>query len=1054
MPAAYSTRPLTLLFLSCLIAPASIRGDDLPDWENPAVVQINREPVRATFTPYATAADATAGGESSRVVSLNGSWRFHWSPTPDQRPVEFYRPDFDASGWGEIVVPGNWQTQGHGVPIYTNITYPFRKAPPRVTLDPPRSYTQHELRNPVGSYRRAFTLPDAWQGQRVFVNFGGVKSAFYLWVNGRRIGYSQDSMSPAEFEITDAVQPGENLLAVEVYRWSDGSYLEDQDMWRLSGIFRDVDLIARPTARVEDFHLTAQPSDDHQNATVQVEIDLAFAEGASPEGLEASVEITDPSGAAIGTAQAVAGTDPAAERFRTATLEVGNPQLWSAETPHLYRAVITLSGPDGVLECIPWRFGIRSYAHDDGRFLVNGRSVKLKGVNRHEHHPRTGRYVDRATMVRDLELMKQANINMVRTSHYPNDPVWYELCDQYGMYVMDEANQESHAFGTGSRTLGDNPDWELAHVDRGVSMAERDKNHACVAIWSLGNEGGSGRNLAAMRRAMEEIDATRPYFYHADRAVTEWMDIDYPTIAQVEAYFAKPQRKGVLVREFSHMMGNSGGNLPEHVDALYRHDQYAGAAIWDWVDQGLIKPASGVMRYIEDPATLSLLDGETWAYGGDFGDRPNDRDFCLNGVVGPDREPHPHYYEVQKAYQPVKMTLAPDTSKVQVTNRFDFTNLASLNWRWSLLADGEEVGGGALTPPDAGPGEVVSLEPPGFADLPEDGREYAGAVYAELAEPTEWAPEGFVVAREQFVLRESQFNVPPQPGGGELAVEHSDDEIRATGPATSATWRPSTGELVAWRVDGREMLARPLQPYFWKPANRNQAGNKYAERLGLWKSAAESSKWGGRVVPGSSGEVAVEMDTELADGVGQCQIRYTLHPSGQLEVAMTYEPLRADRAPPLPKFGVRLGLAGGVDEVAWYGRGPHENYADRRTAAFLGRHDLPFAAYHTEYIYPQDNGARTGVRWLELRSEAGLRIDGRQPLTVRAWPYTEEDLESARHPADLPNRDFVDVNIDARLHGVGGDNSWGKRTMDQYTLPADEAYELRFVLTPLDAGGE
>ncbi|MBN2337287.1 MAG: beta-galactosidase, partial [Acidobacteria bacterium] len=565
------------------------------DWENPSVVQIDREPVRATYTPYMNAERALEMGPSSRQRSLNGRWKFHWAPRPEERPADFYRPDFDAGGWDEITVPGSWQTQGFGVPIYSNIRYPLRAEPPRVMLDPPADFTQFRLRNPVGSYRRTFELPEGWRGQRVFIEFGGVDSAFYVWVNGARAGYSQDSMTPAEFDITGLVKAGDNTLAVEVYRWSDGSYLEDQDMWRLSGIFRDVTLIARPAVHIHDFHLVTDLDEECGDAQIRVDVDVRNLSGSSAAGLTLKAAFHGPDGRALGEEVAAGlGVESGGVARRTLRTRMRRPELWSAETPALYKVVLSLETAGGrVLEAIPWRFGVREYALRDGRFLVNGRSVKLKGVNRHEHHPRLGRHVDRETMLLDIRLIKQANINYVRTSHYPDDPAWYRLCDEYGIYLMDEANQESHGFGTGNRKLGDDPEWKLAHVDRGVSMVERDKNHASVAIWSLGNEGGSGRNLAAMRSAMEEVDATRPFFYHADESVSDWVDIDYPTVAELEAFVARRPAKWANVREYSHMMGNSGGNLQEHWDFIYAHPEIVGAAIWDWVDQGLARPIDG-----------------------------------------------------------------------------------------------------------------------------------------------------------------------------------------------------------------------------------------------------------------------------------------------------------------------------------------------------------------------------------------------------------------------------------------------------------------------------
>jgi len=704
-----------LLLAVVLFGGKSVVGDeaDLPIWENPAVVELNRLPLRASFRPFADTASALGDKPSSRVQSLNGDWRFHWAPRPEQRAVGFEQPEFDDSKWQSIAVPGNWQMQGFGLPIYTNITYPFKKAPPRVMLDPPEHYTQFELRNPVGSYRRVFHLPEEWNSQRVILHFAGVKSAFFVWINGTQIGYSQDSMSPAEFDITDAIRPGENVIAVEVYRWSDGSYLEDQDMWRLSGIFRDVELLARPQTHIEDFGVITDLDPNYEHADLRVDINLRNLSSDATSMVRCDVSVLDEQGqqvAELTRSEETHSIEAGATKRVTFSQQFQSPQQWTAETPYLYWLVMELRDERGkLLESVVRPFGVCEYELRGPELLVNGVSVKLRGVNRHEHHPRTGRHVDRATMELDAKLMKQANINLVRTSHYPNDPYWYELCDRYGIYVMDEANQEAHAFGMGSRTLGDNPAWELAHVDRGVSMVERDKNHPSVAIWSLGNEGGSGRNLAAMRTAMEQVDRRRPYFYHADPAVSDWYDIDYPTVAQYGEFFSRPRDKGVNVREYAHAMGNSVGNLREHWQAIYAEPRIVGASIWDWVDQGIARHKDGrKLQYQGDASRLPLDESQYWAYGGEFGDQPNDADFCLNGLIAADRVPNPHYYEVQKVYQPAWFEAADlDERKIRVTNHDFFTNLKQYRWNWKLLLDGKLLREGEATPPSVPPGETT-----------------------------------------------------------------------------------------------------------------------------------------------------------------------------------------------------------------------------------------------------------------------------------------------------------------------------------------------------------
>ncbi len=1026
------------------------------DWENPAIVQINREPVRATYTPYTNRKRAMEMGESFRQISLNGMWKFHWAARPEERPAEFYKPDFDIGEWDEIVVPGNWQVQGYGIPIYTNITYPFRAEPPNIMLDPPKNFSQFELRNPVGSYRRMFSLPKDWDGHRVFIEFAGVKSAFYVWVNGKRVGYSQDSMTPAEFDITAYLEAGENTLAVEVYRWSDGSYLEDQDMWRLSGIFREVTLIARPTVHLHDFYIVTDLDENYKNAEVKIDVDLRNQSGATVNGLTLKATFYLPDGEVLGE-RVMTGLGVAIDRIdrHTLRMRMNSPEMWNAEKPTLYMVVLSLEDANGkVLEVIPWKFGVREYEFRDKQFFVNGKPIKLKGVNRHEHHPRLGRHLDLATMVRDIELIKQANINYVRTSHYPDDVRWYRLCDEYGIYLMDEANQEAHGFGTGSRTLGDNPDWMLSHVDRGLSMVERDKNHASVAIWSLGNEGGSGRNLVAMRSEMEKIDATRPYFYHADESVSDWVDIDYPTVAQLESFVSEGREKWANVREYSHMMGNSGGNLQEHWDFIYAHPQIVGAAIWDWVDQGLAKPIDGDrMRYGANPTELSLASNEYFAYGGEFGDMPNDQDFCINGLVGPDRVPHPHYYEVKKVYQYVWFKALDITrGRLQVTNHYDFTNLNRFHWEWSLLSDGLVVQHGELKALDLKPGGVAEITVPIVGRIPEDRSEVILQIEVKLPQETLWAPAGWPVAREQFIVRESSFAVPGNGHAPALKILDGTGAITVRGENFELTWDRGSGALTGFEYKATSLLSRPLEPYFWKPANRNQARNRYLQRLGPWRDAAAQRKLTDVTVEpnGDTGAVLVRFFFRLPVADADYTLTYTVRTDGAVAVEADYRP-NGRQVPKMPKFGVRMGLPESWNEIEYYGRGPWENYWDRKTGAFFGVYSMLLEDYWVDYVYPQDNGNRCDVRWWQATDTNGngLRIEGMQGLSVRAWPFTEEDIESNRLAHKLPRRDFINVNVDWKLHGVGGDNSWGKQTMDKYTLPGEAPYYYGFLLKPL-----
>jgi len=1027
-----------------------------PDWENPAVLGVNKEPPHASFIPFPDATKALRGENSERVISLNGKWKFRWSPDPDHRPADFYRQDFNTENWDEIHVPGNWQTQGYGTPVYTNITYPFRRDPPRVTSDPPRFYTSYAARNPVGSYRRNFTLSAADLLGNVFIHFEGVESAMYLWVNGQKVGYSQGSYTPAEFNITPYVKAGQNSVSVEVYRWCDGSYLEDQDMWRLSGIFRDVDLVLRPPLYLRDFYLTTDLDEDYRDARMKLQTVLRNTLAVEAGGIRLKVSLYHPSGELVDEhfLEKENICIPAGEESMVILEKlVEQPALWTDEEPNLYTLVISVEQNGKMLEAIPWKFGFREVELRNRQLYVNGKSIKIRGVNRHEHHPRMGRHVDWQTMVKDIELLKRANVNLVRTSHYPNDPRWYRLCDEYGLFVMDEANQESHDFGTGSRVLGDDPVWEAAHVDRGVSMVERDKNHTCVLIWSLGNEGGAGRDLVAMRKAMEEIDTTRPYFYHADMQVSDFRDADYPTPEELAAWVWEDTTKMLFMREYAHAMGNSLGNLKEYWEVIYGNSLYLGGCIWDFVDQGLIRKMDEENMSIESfHAGTALREGEFFAFGGDFGDRPNDGEFCINGLVGPDRIPHPHYYELQKVYQGVWMELAdPEKREIRIDNKYFFTSLDRFDAFFILLEEGVEVKKVALPAIDLPPGEVMSLSLSVDPGEMKPGLEYTGRIEFCLKTDLKWAPAGTPVAREEFLLQEKDLSTEVSSVGEELKTEEGPEVIRVKGKNFSVSFSRKTGAVLSYQVNDRDYLGSlPLEPYFWKPANNNQQRNGYEQRLGAWKEAAAYRKPVSFSMGSENGQVRLDYLFDLPVGNSRLMISYLVGGNGLIRVQLHYTPGEGE-IPLIPKFGMRLSLQGSLHQVAWYGRGPHENYPDRKSSAFLGRYSMNLEEFITPYISTQDNATRCDTRWVVFsdRQGNGIRFGGLQPFCFRAWPYTEYDIEQTTHDYELPRRDQITVNIDLLLHGVGGSNSWGKRTLDRYTLKGDREWSYGFTISPV-----
>jgi len=979
------------------------------DWENPAVLGINKLPYHATLQL------PSKWTECNEIVSLDGQWKFHWSRNPEERPVDFYREDYDVSGWDKITVPGNWQMQGFGTPIYTNISYPFQRNRPSVTSEPPQDWTAYENRNPVGSYVTFIDVTKEMLSQNLILHFGGVHSAFYVWVNGQKVGYSQNSMSPAEFDVTKYMREGSNKLAVEVYRWSDGSYLEDQDMWRLSGIFREVQLWVRPLVHIADYHVTAVPNADFSQATVTADISVCNTGKQRVEDIKAVFKIDGRMKEGFLKSLAVGDTTHV-----KITCLIDKPRLWSAEKPNLYPCSIELKTThvEEVFEHFDYHFGVKRVECVGEVFKINGQNVKLRGVNRHDHHPLTGRYVDDATYELDLRLMKQANINFLRTSHYPDREYLYELCDRWGIYVMDEANQESHGYGYANHEMGEDRLWERAHVDRAESLVKRDFNHPCVILWSLGNEGGVGPNIQAMYDAVCRLDSTRLPFYDCHPRYSALHDFGYPTPDVLKAEAEKETEKPLIAREYAHAMGNSMGNLQEYWDVIYADSSIAGAAVWDWVDQGIAKKENGVTY---------------WAYGGDFGDKPNDGPFCINGLIGPDRNPHPHYYEVQYVYQPIAFKQEGDS--IRIINRDYFTDFKEYDYYCEVYHNGELVSGNIPILH----GDKFEIPYPYY---PYNEAELILNVYARLRQDTPWAQADYSVAREQFILKPEEFW--SAFGGTPAKVQKTTQGLVAYTDQGTVTIN-SSGALVSWMVDGKEMLVNPLEPYFWKPENDNQHAAHFAQRLSVWRDAATKRTNKSFRTEASDDGLKIISETSLPVGA-DLTITYTIVQDGRMKVDMDYRPTATD-IPLLPKFGMRMRLPADFKAIEYYGRGPWENYPDRKRSAFVGRYEMPLSEFETEYVHPQDNGCRTDVRWFKMgNGQKTLRIDGLQPLCIRAWDYGEEDLEPAKHPHEIQRDRFVNLNIDLNVHGVGGVDTWGQRTLPQYTIDGNKPYHYAFLL--------
>ncbi|MBN2162514.1 MAG: discoidin domain-containing protein [Pontiellaceae bacterium] len=1061
-----------LLSLCAVCAMAQV-----PDWENETVIGINKEAPRATGVSYSTIESAIHAYDLKKPEdalrkwmdspfyhSLNGEWKFNWVRQPSDRPVDFYKPGYDVSGWGTIPVPANWELEGHGTPIYTNVRYPHPRQPPKILADVPDYFTAAKEPNPVGSYRRTFTVPENWDGRQTFIHFDGVSSAFYIWVNGEKVGYSEGSRTPAEFDLTDYLKPGENVLAVEVYRWCDGSYLEDQDFWRLSGIYRNVYLFSTPKTRIQDLFVLTDLDDAYQNADVSLSVTLENRDAKRASG-SVRATLVDARGAKMELGKSpLVNVDSG--KMSTVTIErmVASPLKWTAETPNFYTVVVELLDAQGqVTEVRACRMGFREVGIRDQQLLVNGVSVLLKGVNRHEHDPDLGHALEINSMIRDLELMKQYNINTVRTSHYPNQPVWYDLCDLYGIYLVDEANVESHGMGYGNETLARASSWESAHVDRNVSMVQRDRNHPSIVIWSLGNEAGGGPNFAAAAQAIRDLDTSRPIQYEQMDSVCDMDSVMYPSVEWLVWQGQSDSPKPQFVCEYAHAMGNSCGNLQEYWDAIEGSPRLIGACIWDWVDQGLRKYTGN-----------TLEDGSKewfYAYGGDYGDNPNDNNFCINGVVPPDRAVSPKLLEVSKVYQYVKFGLNETAPlSVLLTNVYFHTNLEGYTLKWQLLEDGRLIQDGESILPSLEPGDSRVIPVKVAQVTAVAGAEYFLNLELALPKDTLYAKAGHVIATEQFKL---PYDVPPVPqvdlrsfAGSATALKLKDDSraITVSGSGFSVEFSRETGALSSLIYDGAQMIedgeGPELNLYRARIDNDNWLGNAVRQagldRLTYSVKRVEAEK----VLPGMLRVTVVKegniqprendrrrnQETPAESPVLEYKTVYSIFSDGVIQVSSE---VRSKGLSQLPRLGVAFTMPKAFDTFTWYGRGPHENYNDRKRSANVGLYGGSVADQYVDYVRPQDNGSKSDVRWAALTNDDGkgllMVMDG--TFAVSAHHNTVADFDEARHPTELPKREEVYVCLDAGHSGLGG-NSCGPAPLPQYILNAQDVMQFSYSFRP------
>lgn len=1025
----------------------TVRSNKYPyssnDWENFDVLHINRLASAATFMGYPTKELALKDdyARSPFCLFLNGKWKFRFVSRSDQRPLNFFYKGFDVSNWDDINVPANWELEGFGYPFYVGAGYGIKRNPPLIQVE----------NSPVGSYKRTFIIPENWSKHQIILHFGGVASAFYVWVNGEKVGYSQDSKTPSEFDITPYVKTGNNEIAVQVFKFSDGYYLEDQDYWRFAGIQRDVYVYARPQTHIRDFEIVTNLVDNYRNAEFGLYVELGNSKATKIKGAEVEVTLMDQSGKSIYTERKRLGT---AEKEVNFQKKVMTPLLWSAEKPNLYRMLLTLRVNGKPEQYIMQQMGFREAEIKHAQLLVNGKPIYIKGVNRHEHDPYRGHVVDEASMLRDIQLMKENNINAVRTSHYPNDPRWYKLCDKYGLYVVDEANIESHGMGYDpDKCLANQPEWEKAFIDRTERMFERDKNHPSVVIWSLGNETGEGCNFAATYQWIHANDRSQRPVHSEDGIKGPNTDIYCPMYKKIDVLINHAlylPTKPLILCEYAHAMGNSVGNLQDYWDVIEKYPSLQGGFIWDWVDQGIHATTPEGAFY--------------WAYGGDLAPKgtPSSANFCMNGLIAADRTLKPHIHEVKKVYQNIAFGLLDyHEGLVELRNKYFFTNLSDFNFSWRLEGNGETMETGII--------ENVSLAPQQKGifktTLPtiqvKPGVEYFITFFADLKKGDDLIKTGTRLASAQIKL---PFYTPcaPNQQSAPVTVKDAASTLVLSIGRCSVGFDKATGALMSYKQADTEFIKEPLRANFWRPVTDNDMGNGMNRTLRVWREAGRNAKLVSmeqKSLGANAYEVISHYKLPIEVAESDFIVKYSFSGKGCLDVNCTFIPTN-DTLPLMPRMGISITLNKQFDQMEWLGRGPHENYIDRNTSSYVGLYKGSVADQYFGYDRPQENGNKTDVRWMSLTNSdgEGLMAIGNPYLSTSAYLFPTEDLDEAdvrksqRHISNIQSKDMVTWNIDLKQMGVGGDTSWGAFPHQPYLIPAQQmSFSFRFC--PVEKGG-
>ncbi|MEO6069875.1 MAG: glycoside hydrolase family 2 TIM barrel-domain containing protein [Chitinophagaceae bacterium] len=1032
--------PLFLLLASA----TNVIGQSLPtELQTPEIVSVNRMPMRASAFAYETktAAEQRKREVSTNFLSLNGDWKFNWVQDPRQRPTDFYKTTFDDKSWSFFKVPANWELNGYGLPIYVNQPYEFAgRRKTGKALNPP--FDIPEDNNPVGSYRKKFNLPADWKGKQVFIHLGAVKSAFFIWVNGEKVGYSEDSKLAAEFDITKYVKGGENLVALQVYRWSDGSYLECQDMWRISGIERDVFLYATPKLDIRDFKIKNTLVNNYKDGLLQADLEINNYKidqntlHSKPDTFSIEMQLVDAANRTV-VQKTSEGVTSVLGNYKTNysfSETIPNVLPWSAETPNLYTLYLTLKNKNGdVVEVVPQRIGFRTVEIIDRNFLINGKRIFLKGVNRHEHNATQGHTLTHDDMRKDMEMMKKLNVNAVRHSHYPPDPYWMELCDEYGLYVIDEANIESHGrYYDLSYSFGNDKEWRIPHLERIKRMYERDKNHTSVVTWSLGNEAGNGVNFYEAYTWLKEKDSRPVQYERAEHDFnTDMIVPQYPDPSWLKRYSSRNPDRALVMSEYAHIMGNSLGNFKEYWDVIENNPYLQGGFIWEWIDQAIDTVKNGKRIF---------------AYGGDFplsgpvNQDFSDNNFCVKGVVTAYRELTPMAVEIKKVYQHIKTNYNGNNS-IETRNAYSFRNLDNMQLNWELQEDGKVIEKGTVQNLSLTPQEAKTFLLP-IKTKEKDGKEYFLNIRYTLKNSEPFLEKGYEIASEQFAWSKGKMAAMPAIHNGKLTLAQTSDKATISGKDFSIAFDLAKGVMSSYSVKGEQLMERGPQPAFWRAPTDNDIGAGYNRSLRKWRNAYENGKIGEAKITPTSNGYEVAFTKSLVDGDASIEQTFSVYGDGSVKVENHFIPIKGGHKI-LFRFGNDLTLNKELNTIQYYGRGPWENYWDRKTASFVGLYKQAVGEQYFPYARPQESGNKTDVRWVSFTNKKGkgFRVEYADSLlNFAALPYSLDDLDPEMekkqyHSGELVKRNEIYMHLDMQQSGLQGIDSWGSQPLEQYRIP-------------------